>query len=39
MKPVHESLKQIVMDRGLTTHGFVIKYGFNVSTISDIVEG
>ena len=39
MKPVHERLKQIVSDRGLTIHGFAIKYGFNVSTISDIMQG
>lgn len=39
MRPVHEKLKQIVLDRGLTAHGFAIKYGFNVSTISDILEG
>ena len=39
MRPVHEKLKQIVKYRGLTAHGFAIRYGFNVSTISDILEG
>ncbi|MCI6204852.1 MAG: helix-turn-helix domain-containing protein [Lachnospiraceae bacterium] len=39
MKPVQDRLKKIVSDRGLTAHGFAIKYGFNVSTISDILEG
>lgn len=39
MKPFHEKLKELVSARGLTAHGFAIKYGFNVSTISDIIEG
>lgn len=39
MKPVNERLKQIITDRGLTPHGFAIQYGFNASTISDIMEG
>lgn len=39
MKPFHIRMKALVSARGLTAHGFAIKYGFNVSTISDIIEG